>query len=250
VATVAALWRHPIKSHGREAMESLQLVPGQTIANDRRWAVVHDASSYDLSAPQWAPCQHFMRGSRTPALAATRAQCWADQVILTHPRLGEISFDPDDPADAARFIDWITPLCPAGHARPRAVVRVEGRGMTDTDYPSVSLINHASHDAVASRIGRPLEAERWRANIWLAGISPWAETAWPGQRLRIGEAELLIREPIQRCLHTAANPQTGERDADTLGALEILTGTRDFGVYAEATSAGTIRTGDVASIIG
>jgi uncharacterized protein YcbX len=189
-------------------MESLQLVPGQTIANDRRWAVVHDASSYDLSAPQWAPCQHFMRGSRTPALAATRAQCWADQVILTHPRLGEISFDPDDPADAA------------------------------------------SHDAVASRIGRPLEAERWRANIWLAGISPWAETAWPGQRLRIGEAELLIREPIQRCLHTAANPQTGERDADTLGALEILTGTRDFGVYAEATSAGTIRTGDVASIIG
>ena len=249
MATVAALWRHPIKSHGREAMESLDLSPGQTIPFDRRWAVVHDASDYDTIAPAWAPCQSFMIGSRTPALAALWARVEGAVVTLTHPALGQITFAPDDPADAARFIAWITPLCPADRARPRALVRVAGRGMTDTDYPSVSLMNRASHAAVAARLGQPLEEERWRGNIWLDGLAPWAETAWPGRHLRIGTAELAIREPVARCLHTAANPMTGERDADTLGALDALTGTRHFGVYAVVVTGGTIRPGDPAELL-
>jgi uncharacterized protein YcbX len=249
VATVAALWRHPIKSHGREAMESLALAPGQTIPFDRTWAVVHDSSGYDTAAPTWAPCQNFMSGTRTPALAALWARFDGAHVTLTHPDLGQITFDPDDPADAARFIAWVMPLCPPDRARPRALVRAAARGMTDTDYPSVSVMNRASHAAVAAHLGQPLEEERWRGNIWLDGLAPWAETAWPGRHLRIGTAELAIREPILRCLHTAANPRTGQRDTDTLGALQALTGTRDFGVYAEVMTAGTIRPGDMAELV-
>jgi uncharacterized protein YcbX len=249
VATVAALWRHPIKSHGREAMESLDLSPGQTIPFDRRWAVVHDASSYDISSPAWAPCQSFMRGSRTPALAALGARVEGRFVTLTHPDLEQITFAPDDPADAARFIAWVMPLCPADRARPRALVRVAGRGMTDTDYPSVSVLNRASHAAVAAHLGHPLDEERWRGNVWLDGLAPWAETAWPGRHLRIGTAELAIREPIMRCLHTAANPRTGQRDADTLGTLDALTGSRHFGVYAEVVTGGTIHSGDPAELV-
>lgn len=249
MATVAALWRHPIKSHGREAMESLTLAPGQTIPFDRAWAVVHDASGYDTATPAWATCQNFMIGSRNPALAALWAKVDGARVALTHPDLGQFTFDPDDPADAARFIAWIMPICPQDRARPCALVRVAGRGMTDTDYPSVSVMNRASHGAVATHLGGHLEEERWRGNIWLDGLAPWTETAWPGRRLRVGTAELAIREPIPRCLHTAANPMTGERDADTLGALQTLTGTRDFGVYAEVLNGGTIRPGDMAELV-
>ena len=249
MGSVAALWRHPIKSHGREPMESLTLAPGQTIPFDRAWAVVHDASGYDTATPSWAPCQNFMIGTRNSALAALRARVDGAHVTLTHPDLSPITFAPDDPADAARFVAWIMPICPEDRARPRAVVRVAGRGMTDTDYPSVSLMNRASHAAVAACLGRPLEEERWRANILLDGFAPWAETGWPGQRLRIGNAEFAIREPIIRCLHTAANPRTGERDADTLGALDALTGRRAFGVYAEVTTGGTIRIGDLATVL-
>jgi len=249
VATVAALWRHPIKSHGREAMDSLALAPGQTIPFDRRWAVVHDASKYDTTSPIWADCANFMIGSRTPALAALWAEVSGDHVTLTHPTLGQITFAPDDPADAARFLDWLSPLCPETRARPRAIVRVPDRGMTDTDYPSVSVLNLASHRAVAAHLGRDLEPERWRLNIWLDGFDPWAETAWPGRTIRIGTAELAIREPVTRCLHTTANPQTGDRDADTLGALRALTGQTDLGVYAEVTTGGTIRPGDTADLI-
>ena len=40
-----------------------------------------------------------------------------------------------------------------------------------------------------------------------------------------------------------ANPETGRRDADTLGALDAL-GHQEFGLYAEVVAGGTIRCGD------
>ena len=40
-----------------------------------------------------------------------------------------------------------------------------------------------------------------------------------------------------------ANPDTGRRDADTLGALSDL-GHQEFGLYAEVIKGGTIRVGD------
>jgi len=46
-----------------------------------------------------------------------------------------------------------------------------------------------------------------------------------------------------------ANPETGRRDADTLGALENGWGHTDFGVYAEVTQTGMIRPGDSVEVI-
>ncbi|MBI1415627.1 MAG: MOSC domain-containing protein [Limimaricola sp.] len=250
-ATVAALWRHPIKSHGREALEAVTLQAGQTLPWDRAWAVTHEDSHIDPAAPAWGPSQNFMIGTRTPGLAGIWARLDEDSatVTLTHDELGEITVAPDDRADAARLLDWVAPLCPANRSRPAAVIRLPDRGVTDTDYPSVSVMNMASHRAVADRLGSTLEPERWRGNIWLDGLAPWAEEGWIGQRLRIGTAELTIREPVVRCLHTAANPRTGQRDADTLGALDALRGERHFGLYAEVTTGGRIALGDSAEVL-
>jgi uncharacterized protein YcbX len=116
--------------------------------------------------------------------------------------------------------------------------------MTDTDYPSVSLLNLASHATVAARTRPDLEPERWRANIWLDGAAPWAERDWTGRRLQIGTAVLEVREQIVRCLATTAGPVTGERDADTLSALDNLVGARECGIYAAVVQAGRIAEGD------
>lgn len=250
-ATVAALWRHPIKSHGREAIGAVTLKAGQTLPWDRTWAVIHEDSHIDPAAPVWGRSQNFMIGTRTPGLAGIWARLDEDsaQVTLTHAELGEITVTPDDAADAARLFDWVAPLCPANRSRPAAVIRLSGRGVTDTDYPSVSIMNMSSHRAVAAHLGAAPEPERWRANIWLDGLEPWAEAGWVGRRLRIGAAELTIREPVLRCLHTAANPRTGQRDADTLGALDALRGARHFGLYAEVTTGGRIALGDNAEVL-
>lgn len=247
---VAALWRHPIKSHGREAIPSVALVKDQAMPWDRHWAVWHDNARLTPEAPEWVPCQNFMIGTRVPGLAGIWAMLDEDaaRITLRHPDLGALSFSPDTEAD--RFLTWIAPLCPPDRARPVGIVRMGPRGATDTDYPSVTLMNRASHRAVASAMGRDgLEPERWRGNIWLDGPEPWAERDWIGREIRVGGAVLRVEEEVQRCLHTAANPVTGMRDADTLGTLEARFGHRNFGIYARVVQSGPVALDDKVDLI-
>ncbi|KRS13378.1 molybdenum cofactor biosysynthesis protein [Roseovarius atlanticus] len=242
MATVAALWRHPIKGHGREALDTVTLTEGQTMPWDRRWAVAHEMSKAD--GTEWVPCANFSRGAKTGTLMAISAQVdeASGTVTLTHPDRPDLTFDPEREQDA--FLDWVRPLMPADRAQSARLVRVPGRGMTDTDYPSISLINLASNDAMTEAMQQDISPLRWRGNIHLSGLDAWAEFDWVGHTLRIGEVELSVQEPIKRCLATTANPQTGERDADTLATLNNRFGHQDFGIYATVTRSGDIRVGD------
>jgi uncharacterized protein YcbX len=194
----------------------------------------------------WAPYQNFMIGTRTPGLAGLWSTLDEDarRVSLRHDRLGSFAFSPDDPDEARQFFAWLAPLLPEDRAQPARIVVAGTRGMTDSDCPSVSIMNASSHRAVAEGHGRPLEPERWRGNIWLDGFAPWEEFDWIGKRVRIGDAVIEIRERIRRCLHTAANPVTGTRDVDTLGTLERGWGHTDFGVYGEVIAPGRVAVGD------
>ncbi len=226
--SIAALWRHPIKSHGRETLERVSLTLGQTMPWDRRWAVAHEAAKTDGSA--WAKCMNFSRGAKAPSLMAINASSdeIAGTVTLTHPDLNPLTFNPDE--DAAAFLNWVRPIMPEDRAQSKSIVRVDGRGMTDTDFPSISLLNIASNDALSAEMNQPLSMNRWRGNIHMEGLAPWEEKEWIGKTLRIGTVEFLVREEITRCLATTANPETGIRDADTLKTLNSVYGHREFGV--------------------
>ncbi len=244
--TVSQLWRHPIKSHGHEALEHVHLIKGQTMPWDRTWAVAHEGAKTDGTA--WAPCANFSRGAKAPALMAIDAKLdiASEMVSLSHPNRTDITLHPE--RDAGQLMDWVRPLMPENRAQSTRVVRVPDRGMTDSDFPSVSIANLASNAAVADAIGMDLSTRRWRANIWLDGLEPWAEADWVGKTLAIGDVRLEVQEQITRCLATTANPETGERDADTLGALKTWNH-QEFGVYATVAQGGDIRIGDTLRVL-
>lgn len=245
--TVASLWRHPIKSHGREALDTVTLTEGKTLPWDRVWAVAHEVSTATNDA--WSPCAAFSRVSKAPALMAITATLTeaTETLTLRHPDRPDLTFQPDTQAE--KLIDWVRPLMPENRAGSARVVRVPGRGMTDSDFPSVTICNLASHRAVEQRIGHKLSIHRWRGNIWLDGLGPWEEFEWLDRDIRIGSAVLRVRERTDRCTATTANPETGKRDADTLGALAHW-GHKDFSVRAEVIEGGTIRHGDTAGLAG
>lgn len=248
---VATISRYPIKSHGREQIDTVKLSEGQTMPWDRVWAVTHEATKFDPASPGWAHCRNFMIGARTPGLAGIWARLDenAARITLRHKDLGEITFCPDVTDDVAAFLAWVKPLCPADRSSPVGIVSAPGRGMTDSPFASISIMNSASHAAVADALGAPLELERWRANIFLDGAAAWAEHDWLGRNIRIGDATLQVRERIRRCTVTNTNPHTGVRDTDTLDVLNTHFGHQDFGVYAEVIKAGTITVGATAELI-
>ncbi|PZQ96618.1 MAG: molybdenum cofactor biosysynthesis protein [Cereibacter sphaeroides] len=239
---LAHICRHPIKGHGRKELASVLLSAGQCLPYDRHWAVAHEAAKLTGG---WVPCANFARGAKAPKLMAITSTLdeSARRVVLSHPELPDLSFRPDDPADLTRFLDWVTPLGPSERAQPRQIVSA-GRGMTDSDFPSVSILSLASLRDLSGSMAHDLSIHRWRANLWFDGAEPWAEWDWIGRSFRIGEAELKIEDRITRCRATSADPETGVIDADTLGGLKVGYGHQDFGVYATVTKGGTIAAGD------
>ena len=249
--TVSDLWRYPIKSHGREKIETVTLTAGQTMPWDRHWAVTHDATKFDHDDPRWVMCRNFMIGVATPGLAGIWAQLDESTatITLTHADLGSLTFAPDDPAEVATFLNWVMPLCPADKRTPTGIAKAPNVGMTDSAYPSVSIMTKASHAAVEAQVRGTLQSERWRGNIWLDGTGAWEEFDWTGRKVQIGGATLSIKEPIRRCMATAANPHTGKRDQDLLAALRDGWDHQHFGLYAEVVDGGTIALGDTAKVL-
>ncbi len=248
---VAAIWRHPIKAHGREQVDEVKLTIGECLPWDRRWAVAHERSCFDIERPRWQPPGEFSRGAKSPRLQAITT--WVDpayrNMTLSHPDRPDLTIDPDDHGGACEFIQWVMPISNGNRMLPARLIRAPGHGMTDTDYASVSLINLATHRAIEAELGHEISPLRWRGNLLLDGLEPWAEMDWIGATLRIGGAELELKEPITRCMATTANPETGARDADTLGALKSGWGHQECGVYGVVSKSGALCQGDTVELV-
>ena len=244
---LAHIFRHPIKAHGREALASVILSEGRCLPFDRHWAVAHEAA---VIMPGWNACMNFTRGAKTPALQAINAQFdeAAGRISLTHPARAPLTFAPDTAQGQADFLNWVAPLMAGGRALPARLVSA-GRGMTDTDFESVAILNLSSNRALGQRLGVDLGLDRWRGNLWLDGLAPWEEFDLIDREIEIGEARLKVVEPIGRCRATMVDCATGRIDVNTLDALEAGYGHTNFGVYAVVTQAGTIREGDTAKVI-
>jgi len=81
-------------------------------------------------------------------------------------------------------------------------------------------------------------------------LPAWSEFDLVDKKLKIGTAVFEVLEPITRCTATMANPKTGERDAETLAALQAGWGHQDFGVAMVVVEAGEVTCGDEMVVLG
>lgn len=247
---LAAIWRHPIKAHGAEPLDSVTLDAGRTMPWDRVWAIADGRAKVVPGSASWAPCVNFSRGAKSPRLMAIRARVdeARGRVLLSHPDAADLDVDPDDPDDAAALVAWAAALASPERPAPAFVVRA-ATGMTDSDYPTLSLLNRASLAALAERLAMPLAEARFRGNLWVEGLEPFAEFDLIGRDLRIGGVTVRVTERIGRCKATTVDPATGIVDADTLGALRAGWGHQDFGVYVTVSQGGRLAVGDGVTIL-
>lgn len=243
---VAQIWRHPIKAHGAENLNTVVLSAGKTLPWDRVWAVPHAASKTDGGA--WVACRNFTRGAGYPSLMAIDAafDTATQEITLSHPDRPKIRFHPDE--NPAAFLEWVTPILPPELPGAMGLLRASGQGMTDQSKPWISILNLASLRALSDKLGTTLDPRRFRGNIWIDGLPAWAERDWIGKSITLGPVEFKVTEQITRCRATEVNPDTGLRDADTLGALYQGWDHRDFGVFAQVSDDGTVTTGDTVEI--
>ena len=240
--TLAHIWRHPVKGLGSEACQSVELTPEGAVEGDCAWAFLN-AAAPDSDA--WQPRRNYLQVAAGPRLAAITARSSGAGLTLTHSDRAPLALDPATPAGRDALADWIGDLWPSDRPGPARLVRAPRMGMTDSDFASVSIGNLASLRDLSARAGQPVDMRRFRINLWLDGLAPWAELDMPGgPDITLGSARLRPVAPIERCRAPDANPDTGTRD---LGILKLLAegwDTRDFGVVCTVSRAGTVSVGD------
>lgn len=135
------------------------------------------------------------------------------------------------------------------------VLLVRATGLGTTVYgSSVSLVTSSSIDHLERRLGADVDDARFRATFTVAtdGKPAHVEDSWGGRRLRLGDAELEVRDPLPRCAVIDMHPVTGERGAGLLrclGGYRRLDGEIPFGVDAVVTRPGTVAVGDPLEIV-
>ena len=81
---------------------------------------------------------------------------------------------------------------------------------------------------------------RFRANIYLDGLAPFAERELLGTVLQAGTTRLEVFQEIARCAATEVGLDTARRDLPVLATLHEAFGHTNLGVYAHVRAGGTL----------
>src|SRR5439155_1323636 len=104
------------------------------------------------------------------------------------------------------------PLNPRAAARRPNVRETMMRGAELWRYPVLPLL--VATDGAIAALG--VDRRRLRPNILVEGVEGLAERAWPGRRLRIGDALIAVEKLRGRCVMTTFDPDTQAQDLSVL----------------------------------
>ncbi|MBX2882977.1 MAG: MOSC domain-containing protein [Granulosicoccus sp.] len=250
-ATVDKLMRYPVKGLSGELLKSVKLEPGQGFPNDRLFGFARPNSGFDPNNPKPLPKTKFYMLARDAALALlhTAYNEKNGTLSMTAPeQTGQFDITTTEGKDAAsRFLQSYLSL--PDEETPQ-LYEASPHRFTDVSVVStemmnaVSIINLDSVRQFSNDIGEDVDPKRFRGNIHISGLQPFAELDWVDHEITIGSASFKIVKRTKRCPATEVNLSTGERDIKTPKRLQELYGHQDMGVYAEVLSGGVIAPGD------
>ncbi|AWM85757.1 MOSC domain-containing protein [Microvirga sp. 17 mud 1-3] len=245
---IASLQRYPVKGLSPERLSSAALTRGSYFPGDRLFAIENGPSGFDPDDPQHQPKIKFLMLMRNECLARLKTR-YLDTITTLfiedggrEVARGDLSNQQGRLAIEAFFRRFM----PAElRGPPKVLSAPDGFRFTDSRRGFVSLINLASVRDLEGVVGAPVDPLRFRGNLHLEGLAPWAELDLVGQVLTAPSGlRLKVTKRIERCAATNVDPETGIRDLQIPKSLMAAYGHVDCGVYAEVLSDGVIAEDD------
>ena len=246
MAEIETIARYPVKGLSPERLSSVTLKAGLGLPGDRAYAIEAGSGHFDPEQPKPLPKVNFLMLMRNPRLAALETQFDETDHTLTILRDGkQVARGTLETWIGRQILEQFFAGYMASEMRgaPR-IVSADGHSFTDLSEPCVSIVNLNTVDELSRIAQTEIDPIRFRANLHLRGLDPWAEFSWVGRTLMAEDGiRLAPFAQIDRCEATNANPQTGESDMSIPSLLERSFGHHDFGIYARVEQGGTLRKG-------
>lgn len=240
-----SLYRYPVKGLTPERLDSVQLTPGETLPFDRAYAIENGPGRFDAQAPRHLPKIGFLMLMRDERLATLRSAFDDRTETLSIFRDGKqvARGQLTTPLGRQLIEQFIAAYMGAELRGPPKIVHAAGHSFSDVAAKCVHIVNLASVRELGRIVGREVDPLRFRANLYLDGVPPWAEFDWLDSQIEIGPARLQVFARTQRCEATNVEPATGARNMAIPAELTRAWGHQDFGVYARVTAGGVIAPG-------
>ncbi len=260
--TLASLHVYPIKSCAGTSVEAWR-ADALGFAFDRRWMVVDEESI-------------FLSQRELPRMSLIKPEMKDGRLSINAPNMPtlEVPFEADGARSSARVWGDVVETTAAGDEAngwfseflrfPCRLVRLPDDAVRSIDpdfadpedrvhladgFPFL-LISEASLENLNERLDTPLPMNRFRPNLVVRGIEPFAEDGW--KEIRIGEMFFRVVKPCARCAITTVEQTTGEKGKEpltTLAAFRKVGGEVMFGQNLIHESPGVLRVGDGVEVL-
>lgn len=245
-ATVEALYRYPVKGLSPESLDEVRLEKDGIFPWDRAFALENGTMDFDPTAPRHFPKIKFLMLMRHETLAGLKTRFDEASMTLHISRNGAelMRADLSNPQGRSALETFMHDFMgPLAKGRPHLA---HAPDFSHSDCPArlVSIINLASVAELATRLARPVDPLRFRANVYVEGLAPWQDHEWVGREFSIGSVGMIGHKLTERCAATNVDPVSARRDMDIPKTLLQTYGHSDLGLYAKVKTPGTIRPGD------
>ncbi len=225
MAFIESLHVYPVKSCGGIAVDQ-PLLSDTGLDHDREWVIVD-------------PRGHFLTQRDEPRLSLVRTRIDAGHLDFDAPgqeslripldhggpirtatvwRSENPAFDAGDAAAAwlAAYLGREVRLLRFDRTHRRLSNRdwtqdIEAPNLFSDGYP-ILVLSRASLDDLNGRLGRELDMNRFRPNVVLGDVAPYAEDRI--REIDAGDVTLRLVKPCTRCVITTTDQATGARDGD------------------------------------
>ncbi|UZF92339.1 MOSC domain-containing protein [Bosea sp. NBC_00550] len=246
---IETLYRYPVKGLSPERLQRAELPTEGYFPGDRLFAIENGVSGFDPAEPVHQPKIKYLMLMRNESLARLRSRYDDASADLVISQDGEEVLRAATGSEAGhtaitRFFEGFMPDELRGE--PKLLTAPPTYRFTDSRSGFVSIINLASVADLEQRLGRPVDPLRFRGNLMVSGLAPWAENDLVGRDLSgPGGLQLHVIKRIERCAATNVDPETGARDMQIPKALMKNYGHVDCGIYCRIVAGGTLQEGDV-----
>ena len=242
---LGAIYRYPIKGLRGLSLSTASLVTGRGIEFDRFLGISNGHSV--LTNWDWSPCQSFVRMTQNANLPlfGIAFDEHSLHVAIGAPDGQNVRINLGDSDSILNANSHLAEWFPSGKLQaPQLHRRDRDLGWWDCHDAPLSIISLETVRVLAQKAGHEIDPLQFRGNLYVDGLPAWQEFQWIGQRLFIGEAELEILRPIERCKAISMHPTTGEVTLNVPAVLAGGEGHLFLGVYAKVVKAGQVRVGD------
>lgn len=249
-ARVTKLRTSPVKGLPQREVDQMTLTPDGAVG-DRRFVIADDADRvlYSAYLDELADVSaSYDAAAGTLTLRCPDGETATAQVVLGDEHLLTTLSGRPLPGHAVGG-----PFAGLLSVRAGRRLRLFQVGVGKASPQPLTVLGDGSVRRLANQLGvAELDARRFKMSIELAPLAPHAEDDWDETLVRVGDVVLRVCGQVPRCVLVTRDPDTRERDHDTLRAIlayrtAMTTGEAPFGMYATVVEPGVIRVGDEVS---